>query len=77
MRRKNALAPGERLSREHSTLKRQLPKANLRKILAIKFFRITRQIHKGYASLLVNPFSSRLRGSAALRSAESFRLKNM
>ncbi len=33
---------------------------NLRKILAIKTFRITHQIHKGYASLFVKPFSSRL-----------------
>ncbi len=34
--------------------------ANLRKILAIKTFRIAHQIHKGYASLFVKPFSSRL-----------------
>ncbi len=34
--------------------------ANLRKIPAIKFFRIAHQIHKGYASLFVKPFSSRL-----------------
>ncbi len=33
---------------------------NLRKILAIKPFLITHQIHKGYASLFVKPFSSRL-----------------
>ncbi len=32
----------------------------LRKILAIKFFRITYQIHKGYASLLVKPSRSTL-----------------
>ena len=37
-----------------------LPLENLRKILKIKFFRITHQIHKGYASLFVKPFSSRL-----------------
>ncbi len=30
------------------------------KILAAKFFRITHQIHEGYASILVKPFSSRL-----------------
>ncbi len=34
--------------------------ANLLKILPIKFFRITPQIQKGYASLFVKPFSSRL-----------------
>ncbi len=34
--------------------------ANLREILAIKFFRITHQIHQGYASLAVKTFSSRL-----------------
>ena len=33
---------------------------NLRKILAIKFFRISHQIHKGFASIFVKPFSSRL-----------------
>ncbi len=42
------------------SLKRQLPMANLRKILAIKSFRISHQIHKGYASIFVKPFSSRL-----------------
>ena len=41
------------------SLKRQLPMANLRKILAIKNFRISHQIHKGYASIFVKPFSSR------------------
>ncbi len=34
--------------------------ANLSNILAIKFFRIAHQIHKGYASLFAEPFSSRL-----------------
>ncbi len=34
--------------------------ANLRKILAIKFFRIAHQIHNRYGSLFVKPFSSRL-----------------
>ena len=34
--------------------------ANLRKILAIKSFRISHQIHKGYASFFVKPFSSML-----------------
>ena len=33
--------------------------ANLRNVLAIKSFRIARQIHKGYASFLVMSFSSR------------------
>ncbi len=33
---------------------------NLPKILAIKFFRITHQIHAGYASQFVKAFSSRL-----------------
>ncbi len=33
---------------------------NFRKILEIKSFQITRQIHKGYASLFVKPFSSRI-----------------
>ncbi len=42
------------------TLKRQLPQLNLRRIPAIKFFRITHQTDKGYASLFVKPFSSRL-----------------
>ena len=40
------------------TLKRQLPKANLHKILAIKFFRITDQIHKGCDSLFIKALSS-------------------
>ncbi len=42
-----------------STLKQQLPEANLRKILAIKCFRITPQFHKEFASLFVKPFSFR------------------
>ncbi len=42
------------------TLKRQLPMANLRKILAVKPFRISHQIHKGFASVFIKPFSSRL-----------------
>ena len=33
--------------------------ANLRKILAIKSFRISHQIHKGFATIFVKPFSSR------------------
>ena len=33
--------------------------ANLRKVLAIKSFRITHQIHKGAASFFVMPFSSK------------------
>ncbi len=41
-------------------LKTPVAKANLRKILAIKFFRITHQIREGYASLFIKPFSSRL-----------------
>ena len=32
---------------------------NLRKVLATKPFRLTRQIHEGYALLFVMPFSSR------------------
>ncbi len=43
-----------------SFLIRQLPLANLHKILGIKFFRATHQIHKGDASIFVKPFSSRL-----------------
>ena len=34
--------------------------ANLRKILPIKPFRITHQIHQGYASFFVKLFSPRL-----------------
>ncbi len=34
--------------------------ANLRKILPIKFSESLTQIYKGYASLFVTPFSSRL-----------------
>ncbi len=40
-------------------VKRQLPVANLRKILALNPFRITRQIHKGFPSFFVMPFSSK------------------
>ena len=40
-------------------LKRQLPLTNPRKVLAIKPFQITHQIHKGYASFFVMSFSSR------------------
>ncbi len=55
----SSLVPSRNAS-DPSSLKRQLPLANLRKILATKFFRITHQIHQGYASLFVKPFSSTL-----------------
>ncbi len=42
------------------TSKRQLALLNLRKILEIKFFRITHEIGNGNASLFVKPFPPRL-----------------
>jgi hypothetical protein len=43
-----------------STLKRQLPAPDLRKILAIKQFVATPQIHEGYAPPLRTAFSLKL-----------------